>query len=184
MPVREDRPYAQFNFLVDLNGVPGMDANSYSGGFQEVSGIGMEVTVAEYRNGNDKDNGVRKVTMLNKSTDVTLKRGVIGSTSLYEWLNDIRNGNQKAFRDVTVTLMSENREAVLEFRLLRFTREQSGEVGTEMEPCLGAPQHKPTGEQDDDTPCKCGDACVHGCTGPKAACSAAVRAVICALKAW
>ena len=119
MPVREDRPYAQFNFLVDLNGVPGMDANSYSGGFQEVSGIGMEVTVAEYRNGNDKDNGVRKVTMLNKSTDVTLKRGVIGSTSLYEWLNDIRNGNQKAFRDVTVTLMSENREAVLEFRLLR-----------------------------------------------------------------
>lgn len=119
MPVREDRPYFHFNFLVDLNGVPGMDPNSYSGGFQEVSGIGMEVTVAEYRNGNDKDNGVRKITGLNKASDVTLKRGVIGATSLYEWLNDIRNGNQKAFRDVTVTLMSEDRQPVLEWRLLR-----------------------------------------------------------------
>lgn len=119
MPVREDRPYVQFNFLVDLSGLSGMDPKSFSGGFQEVSGIGMEVTVSEYRNGNDKDNGVRKITGLNKSADVTLKRGVIGATTLYEWLNDIRNGNQKAFRDVAVTLMSEDREAVLEWRLLR-----------------------------------------------------------------
>jgi len=72
MPVREDRPYVQFNFVVDLDR-NGMDPQSYSGGFQEVSGIGMEVTVSEYRNGNDKDNGVRKITGLNKSADVTLK---------------------------------------------------------------------------------------------------------------
>jgi phage tail-like protein len=96
-----------------------MDPQSYSGGFQEVSGLGMEVTVSEYRNGNDKDNGVRKITGLNKAADVTLKRGVIGATVLYEWLNDIRNGNQKAFKDVTVTLMSEDRTPVLEWRLLR-----------------------------------------------------------------
>ena len=38
----------------------------------------MEVTVAEYRNGNDTENSVRKITGLNKATDVTLKRGVIG----------------------------------------------------------------------------------------------------------
>jgi len=118
MPVREDRPYVQFNFVVDLDR-PGMDPQSYSGGFQEVSGIGMEVTVSEYRNGNDKDNGVRKITGLNKSADVTLKRGVIGATVLYEWLNDIRNGNQKAFKDVTVTMLSEDRTPVLEWRLLR-----------------------------------------------------------------
>jgi phage tail-like protein len=118
MPVREDRPYVQFNFVVDLN-VPGMDPNSYSGGFQEVSGLGMEVTVSEYRNGNDRDNGVRKITGLNKTADVTMKRGVIGALPLYEWLNDIRNGNQQAFRDITVILMSENREPVLEWRLLR-----------------------------------------------------------------
>jgi phage tail-like protein len=118
MPVREDRPYVQFNFLVDLDR-PGMDPQSYSGGFQEVSGIGMEVTVSEYRNGNDKDNGVRKITGLNKAADVTLKRGVIGATVLYDWLNDIRNGNQRALKDVTVTMLSEDRVPVLEWRLLR-----------------------------------------------------------------
>ena len=48
----------------------------------------MEVTVAEYRDGNDKENRVRKITGLNKATDVTLKRGVIGSLDLYEWLDD------------------------------------------------------------------------------------------------
>jgi|SRR6266540_5608214 phage tail-like protein len=118
MPVREDRPYVQFNFVVELDR-PGMDPQSYSGGFQEVSGIGMEVTVTEYRNGNDKDNGVRKITGLNKAADVTLKRGVIGATTLYDWLNDIRNGNQKAFKDVTITMLSEDRTPVLEWRLLR-----------------------------------------------------------------
>ena len=42
----------------------------------------MEVTVAEYRNGNDRLNSVRKITGLNKITDVTLKRGVIGSLAV------------------------------------------------------------------------------------------------------
>ena len=118
MAVREERPYAQFNFTVDLN-VSGMDPGSFSGGFQEVSGIGMEVTVSEYRNGSDKDNGTRKITGLNKQSDVTLKRGVIGALPLYEWLNDIRNGNQQSYRDVTVTLQNEAHEPVLEWRLMR-----------------------------------------------------------------
>src|SRR6476661_9334686 len=112
-----DRPYVQFNFLVDLgNGVTdGADA-----GFQEVSGIGMEVTVAEYRNGNDKENSVRKITGLNKATDVTMKRGVIGSLNLYQWLNQIRNGDQAAYRTVTVQLQNEDHTQVVQtWRLLR-----------------------------------------------------------------
>src|SRR3990172_4110363 len=84
MAVFRDRPYVQFNFLVDLGAGSGTD--SPDAGFQEVSGIGMEVTVAEYRNGNEKENSVRKITGLNKSTDVTLKRGIIGSLNLYQWL--------------------------------------------------------------------------------------------------
>src|SRR5215475_10690099 len=96
-----DRPYVQFNFLVNLG-----DGNpeSAQAGFQECSNIGMEVTVAEYRNGNEKENSVRKITGLNKATDVTLKRGVIGSLNLYEWLNQIRNGDQNALRNVVVQL--------------------------------------------------------------------------------
>jgi phage tail-like protein len=85
-----------------------------------VSGIGMEVTVSEYRPGNHKENSVMKITGKNKSTDVTLKRGVIGSLNLYHWLNDIRNGDQKAFRTVTIQLQNEDHTAVVTtWKLLR-----------------------------------------------------------------
>ena len=65
---------------VQLPGRPRATATrgSVDAGFQECSNLGMEVTVAEYRNGNAKENGVMKITLLNKATDVTLKRGVIG----------------------------------------------------------------------------------------------------------
>jgi phage tail-like protein len=113
-----DRPYVQFNFLVDLGDgkTDGPDA-----GFQEISGIGMEVTTAEYRNGNEKENSVRKITGLNKATDVTLKRGVIGSLTLYQWLDAIRNGDQtNAYRNVVIQLQSEDHtQVVQEWKLLR-----------------------------------------------------------------
>ena len=117
MAVLRDRPYVQFNFLVDLGtgNTDGADA-----GFQEVSGIGMEVTVAEYRNGNEKDNSVRKITGLNKATDVMMKRGVIGSLTLYNWLNQIRNGDQNALRNIVVQLQNEDHTAVVQtWKLLR-----------------------------------------------------------------
>jgi phage tail-like protein len=116
--IREERPYSQFNFVVDL-GDPSMNPRSFTGGFQEVSGIGMEVTVSEYRNGNDKDNGVRKGMGLNKAADVTLKRGVIGAATLFKWLDDIRNGDPKGLRDVTIILQAENHEDIIEWKLLR-----------------------------------------------------------------
>ena len=117
MAVLRERPYVQFNFLVDLGtgNTEGPEA-----GFQECSNIGMEVTVAEYRNCNEKENSVRKITGLNKSTDVTLKRGVIGSLNLYQWLNEIRNGNQSAMRTVTIHLQNEDHTAIVQtWKLLR-----------------------------------------------------------------
>src|SRR5207249_3937395 len=117
MATLRERPYVQFNFLIDL-GTGTTDG--FQAGFQECSNIGMEVTVAEYRNGNEKENSVRKITGLNKSTDVTLKRGVIGSLNLYNWLNDIRNGNQNALRGVTIQLQNEDHTAVVQtWKLMR-----------------------------------------------------------------
>jgi phage tail-like protein len=117
MAVLRDRPYVQFNFLVDL-GTGNTDGPE--AGFQEVTGIGMEVTVAEYRNGNERENSVRKITGLNKSTDVTMKRGVIGSLNLYNWLNQIRNGDQSALRTIVIQLQNEDHTAVVqEWKLLR-----------------------------------------------------------------
>lgn len=121
-----ERPYVQFNFLIDLG-----TGNSErpEAGFQECSGIGMEVTVSEYRNGNEKENSVRKITGLNKSTDVTLKRGVIGSLNLYKWLNQIRNGDQDALRTVTIQLQNEDHTKIVQtWKLLRarITKHTSG----------------------------------------------------------
>ena len=117
MAILRDRPYVQFNFLVNLgDGV----TEGPQAGFQELSGIGMEVTVSEYRNGNSKENSVLKITGMNKSTDVTLKRGVIGSLNLYEWLNKIRNGDQSQLRDVTIQMQNEDHtEVVQTWKLLR-----------------------------------------------------------------
>lgn len=117
MATLRERPYVQFNFLVDL-GTGNTDGPE--AGFQEISGIGMEVTVAEYRNGNSKENSVMKVTGLNKSTDVTLKRGVIGSLSLYNWLNQIRNGDQNAMRNVVIHLQNEDHTQIVQtWKLMR-----------------------------------------------------------------
>lgn len=117
MAVTRDRPYAQFNFLIDL-GAGATDGPQ--AGFQECSEIGMSVDVVEYRNGNEKENGVRKLTGLARYPDVVLKRGIIGSLDLYQWLNDIRNGNQMAYRTVTVRLLNEDHSAVVqEWKLLR-----------------------------------------------------------------
>ena len=117
MATLRERPYVQFNFLVDLgDGV----TEGPQAGFQELSGIGMEVTVSEYRNGNHKENSVMKITGMNKSTDVTMKRGVIGSLNLYQWLDQIRNGDQKAMRTVTIHLQNEDHTSIVQtWKLLR-----------------------------------------------------------------
>lgn len=100
-----DTPYGAFNYLVDLgDGTEG----TVQGGFSEVSGLNTEVTVAEYRNGNSKENHVMKVPAVHKSGDVTLKRGVIGASNIYSWLDQIRAGDVTAKRTVVIKLKNEN----------------------------------------------------------------------------
>ncbi len=111
MAVERPRPYSQFNFRVAIENGP--DAESTRAGFQEVSGLGMEITVAEYRGGNFKDNTPMKITGTYKVPDVTLKRGVIGELdTLYVWLDQVRNGSQTALRTVSIQLLSEDHGAV------------------------------------------------------------------------
>ena len=88
------QPYAQFNFLVDLGSGDGPHA-----GFQEMSMV--------------------KITGLNKATDVTLKRGVIGAPDLQNWLDQIRNGHKQADRTVTIMMQDENHQVVQKWTLLR-----------------------------------------------------------------
>jgi phage tail-like protein len=89
------QPYSQFNFLVDFG-----TGDGPHGGFQELS-------------------GVKKVTGLNKSTDVTLKRGVIAARALQEWLDQIRQGHPKAHRTLTIRQQDENHKTAVTWKLSR-----------------------------------------------------------------
>lgn len=94
-------PYGAFNYIVNFDG------GEIFGGFSDVSGIGTEITVAEYRNGNEKENHVRKVAGVHKVSDVTLKRGIINSKTLWEWINQTRTAGPAAQKTVSITLLDE-----------------------------------------------------------------------------
>jgi len=117
MATQRERPYNRFNFLVDLGdgNTEGPDA-----GFAEVSGLGMQLEVIEYRNGNSRENEPMKITGLARVGDVTLRRGLIGSLTLYRWINQIRNGDTNALRTVTIQLQNEDHTQVVQtWKLLR-----------------------------------------------------------------
>jgi phage tail-like protein len=110
MAVYRDRPYAQFNFLVDLGTG---ETQGPEAGFQEVTGLEASVDVIEYRNGNAKENAPIKIAGLARARDVVLRRGIVGSLALYQWFDAVRNGAPDALRTVTIQLQNEDRSAVV-----------------------------------------------------------------------
>lgn len=115
MAVQRNDPYHAQNFLVDLGdgAVQGPD-----GAFTEVSGLQSWLEITEYREGNQKSASPRKIPGLVKTADVTLKRGLIGSLRLYQWFDAVRKGDT-ALRTVTITLLNEQREPVMVWKLIR-----------------------------------------------------------------
>ncbi|MDB5801306.1 MAG: tail protein [Rhodocyclales bacterium] len=99
-------PYGAFNFVVNFDG------GEIFGGFSDVSGIGTEITVAEYRFGNDKENHVRKLGGVHKVNDVTLKRGILNSKTLFNWIAEARTKGPDAQKSVTITLLDESQKPV------------------------------------------------------------------------
>ncbi|MDP3083347.1 MAG: phage tail protein [Rubrivivax sp.] len=113
MATFRDNPYGAFNYLVSM-GVG--DEASVVAGFSDVSGLGGEISYSDYRNGNEKFNTVRKVANTFKNDDITLKRGLVGSTDLFEWFKAVREGDHDP-RQISITLMDEGRQPVATFRL-------------------------------------------------------------------
>lgn len=117
MPVFRENPYSAFNYIVSLGGGQGDGAEgAVIGGFSDVSGLGVEISYAEYRNGNEKFNTVRKVANTHKLDDVTLKRGLVGSDDLFLWVKGVRDGAADP-RQVTITLLDEARQPVATWSL-------------------------------------------------------------------
>ena len=110
MAVQRNDPYLAQNFAVEIDGVTVAH-------FAEVSGLEVTVDAIEYRNGSEHTT-VRKLPGLTKYTNITLKRGIVGDLSLWQWLSSVRDGNVQR-RDGVITLLDERREPVLRFRFRR-----------------------------------------------------------------
>lgn len=112
MPDDRISPYSAFNFQVAIDG-------QEAAGFSEITGLGAEITIAEYRNGNDPENHVRKIPNISKVSDITLKRGIIKSQDWWDWINKTRKFGWRAQKkSVTITLMDEaNKENVEKWTL-------------------------------------------------------------------
>lgn len=119
MTAKRDLPFSRFNFLVDLGTG---ETNGPDAGFEECGPIAAEVTVVEYRNGNDATDDPHKLSGLARYSDVTLKRGVIGSATLYSWFDQVRNGDETALRTVRISLLSEDHATVVQTWVLQSAR--------------------------------------------------------------
>ena len=116
MAVQRDDPYGAFNYRVTISPEAG---NEVLGGFSEVSGLGTEITYADYRDGTDPRNRVRKVPLSYKANDVTLKRGLVAALDMWEWTELVRTGDQGARATILIEMQAEdNQSTVATWRLV------------------------------------------------------------------
>jgi len=109
VPVRRDNPYANFNFVVEIEGVE-------AGGFSEVDLPSGEIEVIEYREGADRISSARKLPGRVKYANVVLTRGVAGRLELFEWWKSVRDGTPDR-RNVVILLLDEARSPVQRWQL-------------------------------------------------------------------
>ncbi len=103
-----DNPLSNFRFQVDWGGT--------SAGFAEVSGLGMETDVFEYRNGNDPSSRTHKIPGLTKFSNITLKRGITADNEFFQWILTASQGNPDR-RDIVISLLNENNDPVLRWKI-------------------------------------------------------------------
>ncbi len=115
MAIQSETPYGAFNFLVSIEG---SDSHAVQAGFSEVSGLSMEVQVIEYRAGNNRSNTPVKIPGLTKYAPVTLKRGLIGSLDLFEWITQSADSGRSGQRNITIELLNEDNDTVFTWKLL------------------------------------------------------------------
>jgi len=97
-------PYAQYNFLVELDGLT-------VAGFTEVGGLTLESDVIEYREGADTAT-VRKLPGLRKYSNITLKRGYTENKELWDWRKTVIDGKTER-KSGSIILLDEGRNEAL-----------------------------------------------------------------------
>jgi phage tail-like protein len=78
-------PFRGYNFLVEIDGIA-------QGSFTECTGLGSTTEVIENREGGDNLT-VRKLPGKTSYSDISLKWGLTDSTELWDWRQQITDGN-------------------------------------------------------------------------------------------
>ena len=105
MAVLRTQPYGNAQFSVEIEGIA-------ETAFDQVLLPEVSVEVVEYREGGDRERASRKLPGMTKYSNIILRRGYMGSLSLYEWMQQVRQGEGNTLRSVAVTLLDEERNAV------------------------------------------------------------------------
>lgn len=102
-------PLPKFHFRVEWGGS--------RIGFTEVTGLNLETEVIEYRDGSSPEYNKIKMPGLRKYGNITLKRGTFANDNeYYAWFNTV-SLNQIERRDVTISLLNENHEPVVVWKV-------------------------------------------------------------------
>lgn len=98
-------PFRNYNFRLEIDNLP-------VAAFSEAGGLTSDGDVVDYRTGVDIPLTARKLPGLRKFGPITLKRGVVKDSSLWDWYRNIVTGNVDR-RNGSVILMDEQRNDVL-----------------------------------------------------------------------
>lgn len=102
-------PIPKFHFQVEWGGT--------KIGFTEVTGLDIATEVIEYRDGASPEYSKVKMPGQRKLSNITLKRGTFkGDNEFYTWFNTV-NLNQIERRNITVSLLNENHEPVVVWKI-------------------------------------------------------------------
>ncbi|MGO9336163.1 MAG: phage tail protein [Terracidiphilus sp.] len=108
-PATRIDPYLAGNFLVKIEGLTAT-------AFSEVLGLEAAIDVVDYRTGDLKENTPQKLPGLNRYPNVTLKRGLTGDLSLWNWIESALQGTLVR-TGVTITLLDQSDNPVLTWQL-------------------------------------------------------------------
>lgn len=104
-------PIPSFSFIVEWGGA--------RVGFTEVSGLTQENQVIEYRDGSFPEYSSIKMPGLRKFSNITLKRGIFAKDNdFFKWLATVKL-NTVERRDLVISLLNENREPVMVWKVSR-----------------------------------------------------------------
>jgi phage tail-like protein len=95
-------PFFSYRYLVSVSGTFGQA--KLAGGFSDVSGLTVPPNP-------------QKLSGMHKVGDVTLKRGVVDSSTLWGWISQARNQSAISLCDAIITLRDRSNHAVQSWKL-------------------------------------------------------------------